>query len=367
MLEQLDDPAAALDAAVLAGVVVEAGSRLVRRPPADRRRGGGVAAAGPPRADLPAAGRRPRPIPSGARTSPRWPPGPGRTARSPKRWTRPRPPRTPAPPTPPPRQFAAQAVLFTPEPDAAALVRRRIRAGELLFLAGDIETVARAAGGARHRRAGDRGPGASAAAAARHDRPGARRGRRHRDRHPRRRRRRRRSPAASAGAGAGLRRGLRHPRRPPGRRRSRRSAAPRPPARRPPRRCTAPCSTWSWPRSPRREGLDTELLDRAAEPGGGACRRSRLHDTRRPAPRAVVPVHRGPGHRAGRAAAVHRPRQGGGRRLRAVDVPVLPGGDRGAGRRLRGRRGGHGRGGRGQPPGTTGRRPPGISSRAASC
>ena len=36
-------------------------------------------------------------------------------------------------------EFAAQAVTFTPESDAAALVQRRIRAGELLFLAGDID------------------------------------------------------------------------------------------------------------------------------------------------------------------------------------------------------------------------------------
>ena len=36
-------------------------------------------------------------------------------------------------------QFAAQAVAFTPASDAAALVRRRIRAGELLYLAGEIE------------------------------------------------------------------------------------------------------------------------------------------------------------------------------------------------------------------------------------
>jgi DNA-binding CsgD family transcriptional regulator len=35
-------------------------------------------------------------------------------------------------------QFAAQAVTFTPGSDAAALVRRRIRAGELLFLAGEV-------------------------------------------------------------------------------------------------------------------------------------------------------------------------------------------------------------------------------------
>jgi hypothetical protein len=36
-------------------------------------------------------------------------------------------------------QFAEQAITFTPESDSAALVRRRIRAGELLFLAGDVE------------------------------------------------------------------------------------------------------------------------------------------------------------------------------------------------------------------------------------
>src|SRR5262249_27935604 len=35
-------------------------------------------------------------------------------------------------------QFAVQAVTFTPPSDAAALVRRRIRAGDLLFLAGDL-------------------------------------------------------------------------------------------------------------------------------------------------------------------------------------------------------------------------------------
>ena len=36
-------------------------------------------------------------------------------------------------------QFAAQAVLFTPESDADALVRRRIRAAELLFLSGELQ------------------------------------------------------------------------------------------------------------------------------------------------------------------------------------------------------------------------------------
>jgi hypothetical protein len=36
-------------------------------------------------------------------------------------------------------QFAAQAVLFTPESDGPALAGRRIRAGELLYLAGDVQ------------------------------------------------------------------------------------------------------------------------------------------------------------------------------------------------------------------------------------
>ena len=35
-------------------------------------------------------------------------------------------------------QFAAQAVTFTPASDPAALIRRRIRAGELLFVAGEV-------------------------------------------------------------------------------------------------------------------------------------------------------------------------------------------------------------------------------------
>ena len=41
--------------------------------------------------------------------------------------------------TPAAAQFAEQAVLFTPPQDATDLLRRRIRAGELLFLAGEAE------------------------------------------------------------------------------------------------------------------------------------------------------------------------------------------------------------------------------------
>ena len=56
VLGQLGDPAAALDAAVLRGVLTETAGRLAP-PPADRRRGGGVAAARPPPAPVPAARR----------------------------------------------------------------------------------------------------------------------------------------------------------------------------------------------------------------------------------------------------------------------------------------------------------------------
>src|SRR5262249_9554972 len=40
-------------------------------------------------------------------------------------------------------QFAVQAVAFTREQDSGELTRRRIRAGELLFLAGEVEPALR--------------------------------------------------------------------------------------------------------------------------------------------------------------------------------------------------------------------------------
>ena len=56
------------------------------------------------------------------------------------------------------------------------------------------------------------------------------------------------------------------------------------------------------------EGLDTGLLDRAAGLEA-SLPPTRLHDSADSASR-VVPLRRGPGHRAGRAAAVHSPGQG---------------------------------------------------------
>ena len=137
VLDHLEDPAAALDAAVLAGVVVETGDRLstahpligaaaVESLPPGRRaqlyRRLADASSGPERyahfAAL-AAGAGPDPavaqaLDAAAATAH------GRAANAAA------------------AQFAVQSVLFTPGSDADDLVRRRIRAGELLFLAGDI-------------------------------------------------------------------------------------------------------------------------------------------------------------------------------------------------------------------------------------
>jgi DNA-binding CsgD family transcriptional regulator len=136
-LSHVEDPPAALDEAVLAGVVVETGDRLA---PAHPLIGAAAIEALPP-------GRRQRLYRqlAGTAVSPeRYAhfaalaagPGPdsavadaldaaaasahGRAGNAEA------------------AQFADQAVAFTPGPDQAALVRRRIRAGELLFLAGDV-------------------------------------------------------------------------------------------------------------------------------------------------------------------------------------------------------------------------------------
>jgi hypothetical protein len=138
VLDHLADPAAAVDEAVLAGVVVETGGRLsVAHPligaaaieslPPERRarlyRRLADASASPERyAHFAALAVGPGPdgpvadaldvaaVAAHARA--------GNAAAG---------------------QFAAQAVAFTPASDAAALVRRRIQAGELLYLAGEIE------------------------------------------------------------------------------------------------------------------------------------------------------------------------------------------------------------------------------------
>jgi len=137
-LGHLDDPAAALDEAVLAGVVVETGDRLAPAhpligaaavealPPVRRQRlyrQLAATAAGPERyahfAAL-AAGSEPDPAVAdaldAAAESAHGRAGNAEAA-----------------------QFAEQAVAFTPVRDRAALVRRQIRAGELLFLAGEMQ------------------------------------------------------------------------------------------------------------------------------------------------------------------------------------------------------------------------------------
>ena len=139
VLDHLDDPAAALDAAFLAGVVVETGDRITPAhpligaaaleslPPARRtrlyRRLAADAAASPERyaqfAAL-AAG----PGPDAAVADALDAAAAHAHARAANAAA---------------GQFADQAVRFTPESDSAALVRRRIRAGELLFLCGDLK------------------------------------------------------------------------------------------------------------------------------------------------------------------------------------------------------------------------------------
>ena len=137
VLDHFEDPAAALDAAVLAGVVVETGDRLstahpligaaaVESLPPGRRaqlyRRLADASSGPERyahfAAL-AAGVGPDPAVAEALDAAAAA-AHGRAANAAA------------------AQFAAQSVLFTPGSDSDALVRRRIRAGELLLLAGDI-------------------------------------------------------------------------------------------------------------------------------------------------------------------------------------------------------------------------------------
>jgi DNA-binding NarL/FixJ family response regulator len=138
VLGHLEDPAAALDAAIVAGVVTETGDRVM---PAHPLIGAAAVEALPP-------GRRGRLYQRLAAASP----NPERHAHFAA---------LAAGPEPDPAvadaldaaaasaharaanaaaaQFAAQAVLFTPASDPAALVRRRIRTGELMFLAGRIE------------------------------------------------------------------------------------------------------------------------------------------------------------------------------------------------------------------------------------
>jgi len=136
VLDHLADPAAAVDAAVLAGVVVETGGRLSVAHPLI---GAAAVESLPP-------GRRARLYRRLADLSP----NPERYAHFAALAAGPGPDGPVADAldaaaaaaharaaSAAAAQFAGQAVLFTPERDGDALDRRRIRAAELLFLAGD--------------------------------------------------------------------------------------------------------------------------------------------------------------------------------------------------------------------------------------
>jgi DNA-binding CsgD family transcriptional regulator len=138
VLSELSDPAGAVDAAVLAGVVVESGGRIsvshpligaaaVESLPPGRRarlyRSLAAGAADPERrAHFLALAEAPGPDTAVARALDEAAEAAhGRAGYAAA------------------AHFAAQAVAFTPATDAAILTRRRIRAGELLFLAGEVE------------------------------------------------------------------------------------------------------------------------------------------------------------------------------------------------------------------------------------
>ena len=217
VLDHLGEPAAALDAAVLAGVVIETGDRLsaahpligaaaVESLPPGRRaqlyRRLADAAANPERyahfAAL-AAGTGP----DGAVADALDAAAAAAHARAGNAAA---------------GQFAAQAVAFTPASQATALVRRRIRAGELLFLAGDIQRSLEYLETLDLDQLGYAGLGAGAAAAARLGRMYPGHGGGDRYRHSRRGHRGIRPSSARAGNGPSLRRGLRHAGRQAGRR-----------------------------------------------------------------------------------------------------------------------------------------------------
>ena len=138
VLDHLADPAAAVDAAILAGVVVETGDRLSvahpligaasveSLPPGRRaqlyRRLAGVSSNPERHAQFAALAAGPGPDAAVAQAL---------DAAATAAYARAANAAA--------AQFAAQSVLFTSPGDEAALVRRRIRAGELQFLAGDLE------------------------------------------------------------------------------------------------------------------------------------------------------------------------------------------------------------------------------------
>jgi DNA-binding CsgD family transcriptional regulator len=138
VLDDLADPVAAIDAAVLAGVVVEAGHRLS---PAHPLIGDAAVASLPP-------GRRARLYRRLAEVSSNperyahfaaLAAGQGPDAAVAEALDAAAGAALARAANAAASQFAVQALQFTPPQDTAALVRRRIRAGELLFLAGEVE------------------------------------------------------------------------------------------------------------------------------------------------------------------------------------------------------------------------------------
>jgi hypothetical protein len=135
--EDQEDPAAAVDAAVVAGVVVETDGRLA---PAHPLIGAAAIDAMPPvrrtrlyqRLAAVAAGpeRRAQFLARAAGAGPDEEVAAALDAAAEAAYGRAAHSNA--------GKYAAQAVSFTPEDDAGALVRRRIRAGELLNVAGDI-------------------------------------------------------------------------------------------------------------------------------------------------------------------------------------------------------------------------------------
>jgi DNA-binding CsgD family transcriptional regulator len=138
VLGYLDDPAAALDAAVLAGVVVENGDRVTAAHPL-------IGAAAVESLPPGRRGRLYRRLAAASTNPERYAQfaalaaGPGPDAAVADALDAAAAAAYARAANAAAAQFAAQAVLFTPASDGGALVRRRIRAGELLRLAGDLE------------------------------------------------------------------------------------------------------------------------------------------------------------------------------------------------------------------------------------
>ena len=136
VLDHLADSAAAVDATVLTGVVVETGGRLSAAHPLI---GAAAVESLPPgrRAQLYRGWSASQPIRNGTRTFAALAAAPGPDGAVAEALDAGAAAAHARAANAAAAQFATQAVLFTPEPDGDALDRRRIRAAELMFLAGD--------------------------------------------------------------------------------------------------------------------------------------------------------------------------------------------------------------------------------------